>query len=207
MRPNGTADRRGFLTAVVALGGTALSGCLDILDRDGPPETEGDDDDPFEVDPASLLLTIDTVDEVLPGDWEEGGAVDDPTLLTEGADAVTSFPFIGGDVEGDPKFVRSAVWLYGSTEEAHDAYWDHPYRFGAWTDEMEIASESVVGLTDEPDEDDDIGYRYNVSYLLFRDANALGVVTYRDTDRYDGDLFSVAMDLAYEKHVTWRTED
>lgn len=196
--------RRQFITLGVGVGLASMAGCLGLFEEEEPPTTEGDDSDPFEVEASALLLDEAAVEDEFGASVSAIDGLEDPPLLFQEADAIRTFPLDEIEaISGDPIHVRSGVWLYDTVDEATDGYSGHPYRFGGFTEEATIAVNSVVGFT-ERDDDADFGHRYAVAYLLFRDANAVGLVTYRNHDLEDGSIAGVTQRLSYEKHTAWR---
>lgn len=182
----------GTLTLVVA------AGCLGSGDS---TETEGDDDDPFDVDPEELLMSAEQAEDVLESEWDPGERLDeddDRPLMYRDADvAQTILPFDGEEIHFEEGRIFNGVWLFDSVDDAREAYEDHPYYFGHGLEEETIAVESLAGEVETTD-------RVEWGVVLFRDANVVGGVSYRNNEMGEQERVEAALDLAATMHGAWR---
>lgn len=186
-----------------------VTGCLG---GDGDePGTQGDDDDPLDADPESLLLTADQVEAVDGRTWVVEG------LLGEGrenrpimhVDDTVTRRIDPAQTDADdprPPMVLSGVWDHDDVDSARTAYQDHT-SYEPWAEEegeyqVDIAVESMARIITQPATADFNGHWI---FVLFRDANVLGAVSYRKELRPDEDeLAERGVELGIEMHRNWR---
>lgn len=191
--------RRQVLAAATTLVATTAVGCLGDDDR-----AEGDDDDPLDVDPETLLLDVDTTEAVLDGSYSifNPDPDDQPIAFRDVHEVIGLAPWD----EDDPAPisylpVKSGVWLFDTVSEAEALYDElvEPFTFGHGVEPEPIAVEGHNGSIHLGS-----GFQMDLyGFASFRDANAVGVVTYR-TDVEEARMILRARDLAIAKHETWR---
>lgn len=194
--------RQVLATGAVAL--TVTSGCLGSGggDDDG---TGGNDDDPFDTDAESLLMTVAHVESVTGEEWavRTGEPIHDRPLTYSDADAMDRIVPAGSEEETllPDMLVMSGVWLEETVEAARESYESHPsydsYYIENGAAEVSIGVESIARTVDGPR-----GMERLV--VLFRDANAIGAVTYRNPSVSTDDRTDTCVDLAAEMHTNWR---
>lgn len=193
--------RRKALQAGCAVVAATLVGCLgNESNESNEYRTQGDDDDPFDVDASALLLPKDRIQEVLDPGWVEEAVEEEAQNEGMFLDVDAAIQYVPYD-ETDGEFhmesgnVTCGVWLYQDVETAQETFGDHPYQDGWGFEAYEIASECIAG-THETD------YDYGV---LFRDANAIGGLLYNNSHDTDA-LESNGLGLAVQMHESWRDE-
>ncbi|MCH7660246.1 MAG: hypothetical protein IH933_06560 [Euryarchaeota archaeon] len=197
--------RRQLLKSGIGVAGLAfVSGCSDI--ELGIGENDEFDDS----DPDAMLPSEERVLEVLEGNWvrEDPDSIDEP--LVDDANAASQYhrssddPDITEYVEDDPRIetpgeVTIGIWIYDDAGGAQGAYEDHPDQRRGF-EITDVADESIVG-TGGPSGD------FPQARVLFRDANAVGWVSYRNVDIDSIELYEMtAIDLAEATHEQWREE-
>lgn len=191
-------QRRQVLRAGCLLGLTALTGCLG--DDESPFATEGDDDVPLTDDPVDLLLTTDHIEDVIGEEWTPTTGIDDQPLMFSDADIVREFfPFDPDDAHPEGDRIMSGVWYLDDVDSARESYEDSPYQWGHGLDDQPIAVESIGGMIEVYN-----GFAEPWGYLLFRDANVIGAVSYRNLDAEDSQVVQTSLELAMSKHESWR---
>jgi len=170
----------------------SMAGCLGDHD-DG--ETAGNDETPFETEPEALLLAKERLQETLEGEWitEEP---EDESMVRSADEAVMYIPFNEetGEFHTESGFVTNGVWLFEDIETAREEYDGLRYHEGWGYEGKGIAVESIGGKVDS----------HNYSRVLFRDANALGGIQYRNDSVEDGTIEQRAVELASLMHESWR---
>lgn len=191
--------RRHVLAGTGIIVTATTSGCLGVLsgDEDG---IEGDDDDPIDAEPESLLLTPDEAETVTEVAWIEM-ELDDRSLMY--LEAEPAHVLRGWDEENEqPLFevgdILTGVWFHDSVEAARETYDDSPFQFGHGFEDEDIGVESIVGTVEE-------GFITEWVHVLFRDANVVGGVSYQNDDLDERELMQTTLDLATEMHKRWRT--
>lgn len=191
-------NRRHVLAGTSSLLLTGVSGCLGFLgDSEG---TEGNDDEPIDADAESLLLTEEGAEAVTDGQWLGNTGFDDRPMMYRGADLVRVL-VAWDEQEEVPLFdegrILTGVWLHDSVEASRETYEDSPYQFGHGLEDESIAVESLAGIVEEVR-----GPWWG--YVLFRDANVVGAVSYRNTDLSEGSVLDTTVALATTMHESWR---
>lgn len=197
--------RRQLLKSGIGVAGLAfVSGCSDI--ELGIGENDEFDDS----DPDAMLPSEERVLEVLEGNWvrEDPDSIDEP--LVDDANAADQYHRSSDDadiidyVDTDPRIetpgeVTIGVWIYDGTDGAQEAYEDHPDQRRD-PEIAAVAEESVAGVANPSGE-------FPHARVLFRDANAVGWVSYRNVDIRNTELYEMtAIDLAEATHEGWRDE-
>lgn len=196
---------------VLATGALALafgSGCLGF-GGDGESGTSGNDDEPIDADPGALLLTVDQVEATDSREWRSEGRVEeDRPLMYRDADAVGRF-----EVEQVPEqaiqapAVLNAAWVHDTVEAARSTYENNPsyseYAEEEGSIDISVGVDSMARTTRMAARTDE--RRGEWLFVLFRDANVVGSVSYRDKIRTDKEkLADVGTELASKMHGTWR---
>lgn len=178
-----------------------VTGCLG--GGDDPTDTEGDDDDPIDADPESLLLTLGHVESVMDGrpigdGWSLDSFFDngETTMYRDSTVAQTIVPFDGEELRFEDGRILNGVWVHDSVEAARDTYETHP-DYGEFFEEdgdiqVSIAVQSMARVKQE------------WLFVLFRDANVVGAVSYRNPELDEDEVADIAVDLAVEMHDDWR---
>lgn len=191
--------RRQVLAGTALLATTPLGGCLGD-DDEGVP---GDDDDPFDVDAESLLLSTDVLETVLDGDYEEWTLNDlsDLPIAFRGVDTARDLWEEGKRNQFNDVPVRSGVWLFETVDGAKEEWSElvEPWVLGHGLEEASIGVIGYGGSVVQPFGFHDIDY----AYVAFRDANAIGVVTHL-SEATEVDRMQAAIDVAQAKHTSWR---
>lgn len=191
-----------------ALGLVFGSGCLGLGGESG---TSGNDDDPIDAAPKTLLLTADRVGTVVDTadsrEWSnEGPLGENRPRWFDGATVVREFeltPFPERALSVPT--VLSGVWTTESVEAARTAYEGNPsYVDPEFTDtKSSVAVESTARALRGGPIDDRFGGDWG--FALFRDANVVGAVSYRgEIGTGEKTLRTGGVDLATEMHGAWR---
>lgn len=169
-------DRRTVLKGIGTASIGALAGCIGSAN----PTSEGDDTSPITRPRSSLLVALEDFDET---GWQ---ALDNPDLAEfekidgRAVDVVYSNVIVADDV--------------ATAKDAFDIYVDDNVTGpGHSTTSFDIGVECI-------------GYEPGDSFVVFRDANAIGLIQYQVFDRVgrlDGDLERAA-ELAATSHGHWR---
>lgn len=178
-----------------AVGLAFVSGCLGA-GSDGF-RTKGDDESPFDTDPAALLLPEEALHEPLTDGWTAERAGEE--AMFSDADAARQYvPY--DEEEGfhmETGVVTNGVWFFADVDTARDFYGDHPYREGWGFEEREIAVESIAGSADSP----------SAFRVVFRDANVVGGLQY-DNGHIEADRREkTGLELAVLMHENWRNDE
>lgn len=195
-------NRRTLLAVAGSLTVVGTGGCLGLGSDE--VETEGNDDEPLDSEPETLLLTVEQIESQRESDWVSSTGMDDRPLMFRDATLVRSFvPDIDHD-EFDFLEYRtiSGVWVHERVEHARESYDSNPFQFGHGLEERSIAVESVGGIVDVMDT--------RVSewgYVLFRDANVVGAIGHHNGAMNGEKIVRDALDLAAAKHERWRDTD
>lgn len=190
-------NRREFLVGAGVIIATGLSGCLGSEDE---VATEGNDDEPLDADPESLLLTVEQMATETDESWESETAIDDDTLMFTDAHLVRGLvPEEDDNLMESEYTTMSGVWMYETVEAARERYEESPFQHGHGYEEEAIAVESITGVYEEggrgaPD----------WGHVLFRDANAIGAVAFHPGTVNPEELTDTALELAASKHEGWR---
>lgn len=191
-------NRRHVLAGTGGLVLTAVSGCLGVLG--GSEGTEGNDDEPIDAEAESLLLTEEGTEAVMEGQWLGNTGFDDRPMMYRDADIVRTL--VAWDEEDDAlRFdagrVFTGVWLHDSVETSRETYEGSPYEYGHGLEEENIAVESLAGIVEETR-----GRWWG--YVLFRDANVVGAVSYQNTDLSEERVVDTTVALSTTMHESWR---
>ena len=188
--------RRQVLAGTGALTLGIATGCLGRGDDTG---TDGDDDDPFEVEPDELLMTAAHAESVLDDDWDRGERIEDdrPMMYSDADVAQTIVPFDGEELRFEDGRIFNGVWLADTVDGARDIFEEHPYYYGHGLEEESIAVDSLAGMPESTRGPE-------MSAVLFRDANAVGGVSFRKDRSSEDELVDVALELAANMHDGWR---
>jgi len=191
--------RRQVLAGAGTIVLTTVSGCLDVFGDDGNG-VEGDDDDPIDAEPESLLLSPDSAADVTEAAWIEM-ELDERLLMYLEAEPARTLREWDEEVD-EPVFagreILTGVWFHDSVESARETYDDSPFQFGHGFEEEEIAVESITGTVEE-------GFTTEWGHVLFRDANVVGGVSYQDANIDERELLQTTVDLGAAMHESWRT--
>jgi hypothetical protein len=197
--------RRLLKSSLGVVGFTLVSGCAEI------GLGTGGNDEFRDADLDTMLPSEERIREVLDEEWEQeahGEPVEEP--LVDDADTASQYhrssddPDITEYVEDDPRIetpgeVTIGIWIYDDAGGAQGAYEDHPDQRRGF-EITDVADESIVG-TGGPSGD------FPQARVLFRDANAVGWVSYRNVDIDSIELYEMtAIDLAEATHEQWREE-
>lgn len=182
--------RRQALQLSGTLAFAVVSGCLG---SDDELATDGTDDDPIDADVETLLLTEDAIADILGGGWTESEP--EAESLVRDADAATGFIPYDGEEFHDAGTVTTAAYSFDDVDPAREEFDDHPYQNGWGFEEREIAVESIAGTVDQND-----------ARVVFREANAMGAVSYKYSDESEDELEATALELAVSMHEAWRTD-
>lgn len=179
---------------------TFAGGCLGS-GGDGGTGTSGNDEDPFETDPGSLLLTAEKVESVTGDGWEVGGSLAGGSLTYNGADAVELILPSGDEATRSYERVLNGAWLEETVEAARESYESHPnydsYYVENGAADVSIGVESIARPSGDSEDADS-------TIVLFRDANAIGAVTYINSEMSAEERTDDCVDMAAEMHATWR---
>lgn len=197
-------QRRRFIGSVALASAAALAGCL------GDDDTVGDDDDPFDVEPAELLLDPSAVDDIVPETVEASDTADDPSFVFSDADIVRIYlPFEPDDpVPGEIPPAMCGVWRYDEVDDAQDAYDEHvdPFEFGHDVEAVDtVGVDGHHGTVTIDGAHGPSGWDSSRGYLAFRDANAFGVVVVGSADFTEGERESYAEEIGQAMHESWRS--
>jgi len=201
--------RRQVLAAGALTLALPVTGCLGGGDDD-EPQTTGDDDSPIDADPETLLLTADQVETVDDREWSSEGPLgegrDNRPFMHRGATVTRQIDPDRLDDEIVTPMVLSGVWYHDSVDAARTAYEEHP-SYSSYAEEegdvqVSIAVESMARIVDEPATSD-----FNGTWLfaLFRDANVVGAVSYREEFGPDEEVLAeTGVELTIAMHEAWR---
>lgn len=179
--------RRDALRGVLVAGSVWLAGCGDSDE----PASPGDDDDPFEVAAGDLVPPASVFDTVLDLDWEPREEFE--SGLTKRAQASAAYDGIDFD-ERIFLHVEVGAWVFADVETARSRYDELPYHDGWGMTEGTVGVESLEVIRNSARE-----YR-----TVWRDANAVGGLSFFDPGRGDEGMQRAGRDLAIAMHEYWR---
>lgn len=179
--------RRDALRGAVVVGSAWLAGC----GGSDEPASPGDDDDPFDATAGELVPPASVFDAVLDLDWEPRDEYE--SGLTRRAQANAAYDGIDFE-ERIFLHVEVGAWVLADVEAARTDYDDLPYHDGWGMIDGVVGVESLEAVRNG-------GREYRT---VWRDANAMGGLSFFDPGRGDDEMRGTGRDLAIAMHQSWR---
>lgn len=179
--------RRDALQRVLVVGSVWLAGC----GGSDEPASPGNDDDPFDATVSDLVPPVSVFDTVLDLDWESRDEFE--SGLTKRAQANAAYDGIDFD-ERIFLHIEMGAWVFEDVETARTQYDELPYHDGWGMTTGVVGVESLEAVRNNARE-----YR-----TVWRDANAMGGLSFFDPGREDEEMQSTGRDLAIAMHEYWR---